>query len=170
MSTIDLTVLQPISQFAAAIGVCVAAAYYVINIINTNKARQLQVFMQVYSQFNSRQFWDDYFSFMEDEWTTIEEYREKYEKDKNRVRNVMVWSTFEGLGVLVAKRLVDVSVPYDLFGNLVFLFWDKAKVLVEDERRRFTPDYAIWTEYLVNCMRKYHMVHPYSETLRQLSQ
>ena len=41
---------------AAAIGVCIAAAYYVINIINTNKARQLQVIMQIHTQFNSKQF------------------------------------------------------------------------------------------------------------------
>jgi hypothetical protein len=167
---VDMIILQSTSYVAAAIGVCIAAAYYVINIINTNKARQLQVVMQIHTQFNNRQFWDDYFTFLEEDWTTVDEYREKYEKGSIRERQIAVWTTFESLGVLVARRLLDVSVPYDLFGTLPFLFWDKAIPLVEYKRKILTPDYGIWTEYLVNRMKAYHEAHPYSETLRQLPQ
>ena len=153
---------------AAAIGVCFAAAHYVINIINTNKARQSQVIMQIHAQFNNRQFWDDYFSYMEEEWTTVDEYRVRYEKGSTHEPQIVMWTTFESLGVLLAKKLIEVSAPYDLFDEFCFLFWDKASLLIEYKRSK-VPDYGIWTEYLVKRMKEYHAAHPYSETLKQLS-
>ena len=165
---VDLVLLQSLSYLAAAIGVCIAATYYVINIMNANKARQLQVIMQIHSQFNNQQFWNDYFTFLEEKWTTVDEYREMHREDTIREPQIMLWTTFESLGVLLSKKLIDVSVPYDLFGELVFIFWNKASSIIE-YKRMGVPDYGVWTEYLVKRMKEYHAKKPYTETLRQLS-
>jgi hypothetical protein len=162
--------VQTIGVLVTAASVTVAAAYYVINIMNTNKARQLQVTMQIHTQFNNPQFWEDFFSFMEEEWSTVDEYREKYLKNPMREPHIMMWATFESVRVLVAKKLIDVSVPYDLFGEMFFNFWDKASRLVEYRRSTMAADYGIWTEFLVKRMRMYHERNPYTETLKRLSQ
>jgi hypothetical protein len=106
---------------------------------------------------------------MEEEWTIVDEYRERYEKGSVREPQIVMWTTFESLGVLLAKKLIDASVPYDLFGEFCFLFWDKASRLVEYKRSK-VPDYGIWTEYLVKRMKVYHAAHPFTETLKQFSQ
>jgi hypothetical protein len=162
--------VQTIGVLVTAASVTVAAAYYIINIINTNKARQLQVTMQIHSQFNNPQFWEDFFQFMEEEWSTVDEYREKYLKNPVREPHIVIWSTFESVGNLVARKLIDVSVPYDLFGEIFFTFWDKASPLVEYRRSTIAADYGIWTEFLIKRMRVYHESNPWTVTLRKLSQ
>jgi hypothetical protein len=161
--------VQTIGVLVTASSVTVAAAYYIINIINTNKARQLQVTMQIHSQFNNPQFWEDFFQFMEEDWSTVDEYRVKYLGSSKREPHIVMWSTFESVGVLVARNLIDVSVPYELFGELFFSFWDKASRIIEYRRNTLAADYGIWTEFLVKRMKAYHKVNPYTETLKRLS-
>jgi hypothetical protein len=148
---VDLALLQSVSYIAGALGVCVAAVYYVMNLRNTSKTHELQVFMQVFDRFNNPDFWNQLEDMMRREWTSIDDYEEKYSGGGSNV----VFPTLEGLGVLLKRKLIDASVPWDLFGNYLFLFWDKYAPIIEERKRIIGPDYCLWTEHLVNEVRKY---------------
>ena len=153
---VDLAILQTTSYLIAAISFAVTCAYYILNLRNTRKTHELQVFMQVFDRFNNKDFWNELDEMMKREWGSIEDYKKKYSEAGGNV----VFPTIEGLGVLLKRRLIDASVPWDLFGNYIFLFWDKYVPIIQERRRIVGPDYCIWTEYLVNEVRRYVAEHP----------
>ena len=148
---VDIALLQSVSYIAGALGVCVAAVYYVMNLKNTSKTRELQVFMQVFDRFNNPDFWNQLESMMRRDWVSFDDYEKKY----SEVSSNVVFPTLEGLGVLLKRKLIDESVPWDLFGNYLLLFWDKYSPIIEERKRVIGPDYCLWTEHLVNKVRSY---------------
>ena len=56
MLLVDVGLLQSLSYVAAAIGVCIAAAYYVLILRFQNKTRQAQLFMQIHAQWGDMAF------------------------------------------------------------------------------------------------------------------
>jgi len=144
------------------IGVGVAAFYYVMNLRNTSKSHELQVTMQVLALFSSKDFWSEFWEMMGREWQTLDEYQEKYGKIMD---TTSAFITFEELGVLLKRKLIDVSVPWDLYGNFVLVAWEKYKPIILEMRRSFAPDYSLWTEYLVNELSMYAAEHPESQVL-----
>ena len=51
-----MTDLQIISVVITAASVVIALSYYILNIRNLNQTRQAQLFMQIHSQWNDREF------------------------------------------------------------------------------------------------------------------
>jgi hypothetical protein len=62
---------------------------------------------------------------------------------------------FEGIGVLLKRKLADIQLIDDLFTSPIRLLWRKMKPLVDDTRKRFGSQEAYeWFEYLYNEMKK----------------
>jgi len=93
MRLVDLEVLRSISYVAAAIGVCIAAGYYILNLRYTQRnmktqlenmkatleTRQAQLFMQSYDNYNKDEFWNHYLNVMyHQEWTNGDDFWNKY--------------------------------------------------------------------------------------------
>jgi hypothetical protein len=131
-----------------------------MNLSHTRKTHELQVFMQVFDRFNNPDFWNQLDDMMKREWTSYDDYEKKYSGGGS-----VVFPTFEGLGVLLKRKLIDASVPWDLFGTYLFQFWDKYIPIVYELRRNIGPDFCIWTEHLVNEVRRYSVEHPESQAL-----
>ncbi len=148
---VDLAEIQAAYYMVAATGVLIAAAYYVMNLRNTNKTHELQVFMQVFDRFNNPDFWNQLDEMMKRDWVSYDDYERKYVGGSSAI----VFPTLEGLGVLLKRKLIDESVPWDLFGNYLFLFWDKYAPIIDERKRVIGPDYCLWTEHLVNMVRRY---------------
>ena len=61
---------------------------------------------------------------------------------------------FNGIGVLLHKKLADIGLVDDLFGYMVIWIWEKIKPWVEGERKQFNQPRSLeWFEYLYNEMR-----------------
>jgi hypothetical protein len=151
--------IQAAYYMVAATGVLVAAFYYVYNIRNTTKTRELQVTMQVLSLFSNKDFWKEYKELMLKEWNSVDEYYDKFGKG---MTSSIVFPTFEEIGVLLKRKLIDVSVPWDLYGNATILAWEKYSPVLIDQRK-ISSDNALWTEYLVNEVKAYTAKHPGSQ-------
>jgi hypothetical protein len=62
---------------------------------------------------------------------------------------------FEELGILLHRKLVDISLVDDLFSGPIIRFWEASKPYVEEARKRLNePQYAEWFEYLYDEMKK----------------
>jgi hypothetical protein len=62
---------------------------------------------------------------------------------------------FEGVGVLLQRKLLDIGLVSDLFGAEVKLAWKAVKPIVEERRKDFNePKIYEWFEYLYNEVKK----------------
>jgi hypothetical protein len=62
---------------------------------------------------------------------------------------------FEGVGVLLRRKLIDIAVVDDLFSSPIKISWEKMKHVAEGERKKFgRPQIWEWWEYLYNEMKK----------------
>jgi hypothetical protein len=62
---------------------------------------------------------------------------------------------FEELGILLHRKLIDISLVDDLFSGPIIRFWEGARPYIEEARKRLNePQYAEWFEYLYNKMKK----------------
>ena len=60
----------------------------------------------------------------------------------------------EGVGVLLHRKLVDISLVDDLFSGPIKMAWEM-KPITDDTRKQLSqPQYAEWAEYLYNEMPK----------------
>jgi len=62
---------------------------------------------------------------------------------------------FEGIGVLVKRKLISMDLVDDLFTTPILDTWEKMKPIVEGRRERLKrPQTLEWFEYLYNEMKK----------------
>ena len=88
------------------------------------ETRQAQLFMYMYDRWNDPEFlthWNEIFSW---EWTDYDDF-ENFRSDANRVSFSSVAIFFEGVGVLVKRKLVDPTLVDDLMSGMLIRFWEK---------------------------------------------
>ena len=158
--------IQTAYYMVAATGVFVAAIYYMMNLRHTRRTQELQVTMQTINLFSSSAFWDEYDELISKEWSTLEEYHQKYGAGFNFGHTVFI--TFEAMGVLLKRKLMDPGLPWDLYGTMAFGIWEKYKPVIMELRRTLAPDAALWTEYFIRELKRYGDEHPESEVLTGL--
>ncbi|MBN2335243.1 hypothetical protein JXL21_06750 [Candidatus Bathyarchaeota archaeon] len=148
------------------LGLTASIVYYTSVLRNANKTRESQLFMQIYSQWNSLEFQSQYGKVMN---TQFETYDGFFETIKNDVefRNAINVSGifFEGLGVYVHRGLIDVNMVDDLMSEAIMSFWRKSKPLIYETRTRNNlPQYGEWIEYLATEVEKiFHKQHTETE-------
>jgi len=66
-----------------------------------------------------------------------------------------VCAFYEGIGVLLHRKLVDIGLIDDLFSTPIIQVWEKIGPLVKQGRERWKrPQIWEWFEYLYNEMKK----------------
>ena len=146
---VDIT---EISAMVAAAGVLVGVVYYILDMRNQARTRQTDLVMRLYSTYGSKD--------LQEAWATV---RELEFKDYDDFIKKYGWSAamsevclfFEGVGVLLHKKLVDISMLDDLFTGPIKMTWEKMKPMIEGHRRQKKyPQFYEWLEYLYNEMKK----------------
>jgi len=131
------------------LGLTASIIYYTSILRNANKTREAQLFMQIYSQWNSLEIQSLYGKVMNMHIENFDDYFEMIRNDvdyRNAVNVVGVF--FEGLGVYVKRGLIDVSMVDDLMSEAIISFWRKTKPIIYETRIRINlPQYGEWIEY-----------------------
>ena len=85
-----------------------------------------------------------------------QDYREKYGTDTRTISALYsVTVFFEGIGLLVKRKLVSMDLVTDLFSGPVQTTWEKIGILIEALREISTrASVGEWFEYLYNEMKK----------------
>jgi hypothetical protein len=151
---VDIT---EISAIVAAAGVLVGVAYYILDMRNQTKQRQTDMVMRLYATFGSTEFQTVYQRIMNLEFEDYADFLKRYATSDPEVlaASYSVGIFFEGIGVLVNRRLISMDLVDDLLSSPVVDTWDKLKPLVEGRRERLKrPQTLEWFEYLYNEMKK----------------
>ncbi len=143
--------LQTVSIAIASASVTLAAVYYVFQIRHQTKLRQTDLVMRLYSTFGSKEFQDAWARIESSEFRNFDEYVKKYGSGDY----VQCATFFEGIGVLLQKKLIHIDLVDALFAIPLEYVYERMKPLIEGNKEQFhNPRVFEYFEYLYNEMKK----------------
>jgi hypothetical protein len=111
--------------------------------------------MRLYATFSSKEF--------QDAWTRVrstdlDDVNDIYDLDQKRLSLAEVNQVclfYEGIGILLQRKLADTTMIEDLFGGAIARAWEKLGKPVTKARQQFNDPSIYWYfEYLYNEMQK----------------
>jgi hypothetical protein len=148
--------IQTVSVAIASASVACAAIYYIFQIRHQSRLRQTDIVMRLYATFSSNEF-QDAWAKVRSRASDMESIDDVYDFDKKvGLREVnQVCLFFEGVGILLQRRLADTSMIEDLFGGAIARTWETVKGGVIKARQQLhDPTIYYYFEYLYNEMKK----------------
>jgi len=144
---------------AAIITVVVAAIMGIRQLGNPVKARHAQLFMPLYDTFRNREFAEQYSDILfRHQWKDFDDWLHKYGPMENPTDFsswVSVCSYFEGVGVLVKRKLIDIDLVDDLLSTEIRWLWEKIEPIAKEYRAQYNrPQLWEYFEYFYKEMRK----------------
>jgi hypothetical protein len=144
---VDIT---EISAIIAAAGVLVGVVFTILQLRDLVKTRQTDLIMRLYSRYGSEGF-----------QKSLDKLRQRDLKDPDYAKKygLAEWVTlgtfFEGIGILLYRKLVDIDIVDDLFTAPLKMAWDLMRDSIIEARREYgQPTIFEWFEYLYNEMQK----------------
>ena len=112
-----------------------------------HKTRKTEIIMNVYNRFSEREIIEVISKVGSSKYENFEDYRNKY-----GFTEVMELSTlFEGLGVLLQQKLIDIKMIDQFFSPTLSFLWDKMKPIIYGMRKYLNePFYFSHFELIVN--------------------
>jgi len=143
--------IPSISAIIAAVGVLIGVVLTVLEVRNLVETRQTDLVIRLYSTFGSNELQDAWEKTQTREYKDFNAYKTEYGL---REVNEVGWF-FEGVGILLHRKHIDIGLVDDLFSSPVKRAWEKLKPIAEGERNHTQrPQIWEWFEYLYNEMRK----------------
>jgi hypothetical protein len=154
---VDLALLQSVSYIAGALGVCVAATYYVINLRETNRNRRLTLTTNLIQPIITKTTWNDFLELIEMNWTDLDDFKKKYDSrvnPDNFAKRMSIWSYCSLMGELYREGFIDLQ-RYNSSYTIVRAMWMKFKPIIEMYRGNDFPvnafsDFQIFAEKLID--------------------
>jgi len=152
---VDQLTLQTMSIVISSLGMIIALTYYALQIRNQNTTRQAQLLMQINNQLREEKFQNYLVEMRLWEAEDYDDMMEKYLNPEAQAKQNYVTSFFEGVGLLVERKLLDPKLVYDLMATYLFNYWNKAGKFLEEFRVRANrPEVWKKTENLYKLMMK----------------
>jgi hypothetical protein len=140
--------IQTISIAVASASVIAGVIYYTFQIRQQTKIRQMDFIMRMPSTITSKEVMQTNVTLKKTKFENFDEFEEKCYVEARQAADFC-----ENLGVIVKRKLVDISLVADIYD--VGPSWEMLKPWVEETRRRANnPKIYEWFEYLYNEMKK----------------
>jgi hypothetical protein len=163
--------LSVIRDLVAIFGVIAGFSYYVLTVRATRKnqdlqleTRKTQLFMQMYNQVNSQEFWRTWAEIMTLEVSDYDDFLEKFDHSinpDNFGKRANLWFSYNVLGNLLYDGKLEVQEVNRLAGITSILQWEKWKdVIIELREKQDMSNYMTGFEYMVTQIKQYRKEHP----------
>jgi hypothetical protein len=144
--------IQTVSIGIASASVVAGVVYYAFQLRHQTRTRQTDLVMKLYATFSSNEF-QDAWAKVRKRASDFESFDDIYDFDKKvgfrEINQVCLF--FEGIGILLHRKLVDTRMIEDLFGGAIARAWEKVKTGVEKARQQLNdPSIYYYFEYLYN--------------------
>lgn len=149
--------IQTASILIASAGVLAGVVYYVLEIRHQSRLRQTESVIRLSPWFNmnAEEVQEALTLVCSIEYKNYEDYLEKYSGKQEDKMLKILGNYFEGMGILVFKRLVEADIVYDFWGNIIESSWDDFEPIIV-EMRKDTGNanmFKFW-EYLSDGMKR----------------
>jgi len=149
--------IPTISIATASAGVFVAAIYYVLQLRHQSRMRQTDLVVRLYSAFSGKELQEAYFETVYGfEFAGYDDFMKKYRMPAKPILPLwQICKFFDGVGVLLRRKLVDIGLVDELFHGEASIVWKKVKPLVEGRRKELNqPTFYQNFEYLYNELKR----------------
>lgn len=144
---------QTFSVVLTGLSVSLAAIYYALTLRRQQETRNAQFFLQLYQNAQDQGFLQ---TISETIWLQdvkdFDDWWGKYGPENNmeffkRLFSMMVF--FEGVGILMKRKLIDPTIVDDMMSGTILLAWEKYELINRGIRERYSyPQWQEWQEYL----------------------
>jgi hypothetical protein len=157
-----------VSYIAGALGVCVAAIYYVMNLNKLNESQRItvetryaQVFYQITGYILSSEGLKHIQVVQENPFSNLEEFRELMKKQEFADAYLFWRQLYEVLGTYAREGAVDIKYVADMNPWFHIWLWERFRDVIYDYRRTSGLEtyYHQW-EFLYNRLKEYLAEHP----------
>jgi len=144
--------IPSISAIVAALGVIIGVVFTAIQLRDLVKTRQTDLVIRLYSTYGSAEFAEAVNKILTME---LKDHIDLWKKGQWSGAFSEVGSFFEGIGVLLNRKLIDIGLVDDLFSTPIKISWERTKPITEAARKHYKrPQIWEWFEYLYNEMQK----------------
>lgn len=145
--------IQTISVVIAAATVVAGVIYSSLQFAEQTKMRQTDLIMRLYSTFSSGEFQDAWAKVRDADLENVTDIYDQLKKHGKEVNQVCLF--FEGIGILLNRKLADIAMIDDLFGGAVTREWERVRTSVMKAREQLKdPSAYYYFEYLYGEMKK----------------
>ena len=155
---VDMVLLQQVSYIAGALGVCVAAIYYMIMVQNTTRTQKIQsligTMIPAFTEEHHRRWTNLVF---EQQFSSFEEWYLKYGSRGDEYLNLQaINSQFTLLGGLVYEKAIPLETIMNLVSaSLIITLWEKIRPVFLFWRELYRdPSIGFYFEYLYGEVKK----------------
>jgi hypothetical protein len=154
MSFLDIPAISVVIASASVIG---SAVYYMIETRHQRRIRQTESIIRLSPWFSldAKEIQEAISNVCSLEYTDYKDYLAKYDGKPEQISLKLLGNYFEGIGLLVHMKLVELDIVFNFWGDVVESVWDDNEELIngmrEDSGTPFTFQY--W-EFLVKEFKK----------------
>jgi hypothetical protein len=134
--------VQSISITLAALSFLVAASYYVLNLREIRRNRQITLTTTLLQPFMSDEGYIKIMDLLAMQWDSLEEFMNKYDSrvnPENAASRMSLWNACETLGMLYRDGFLDLKTIISASGGIINSLWVKFGPVIESYRGN---DYA----------------------------
>jgi hypothetical protein len=149
--------IQTVSIAIASAGVLAGVIYYVLEIRHQSRLRQTETVIRLspFFNMNAREMQEAITQVCSIEYENYDDYLERYSGKPENTMLKILGNYFEGIGILVSKKLVDADIVYNFWGDIIQSSWEKIKPLIADMRKDSGGlNMFVFWEYLYDEMKK----------------
>ncbi len=149
--------VSTVSIAIASAGVLAGVIYYVLEIRHQSRLRRTESVIRLSPWFNmnAREVQEAVSQVCSIKYKNYEDYLERYSEKPEHMMLKILGNYFEGIGILVYRKLVEADIVYDLWGDIIRSSWEKIQPLVVDMRKDMgDPNMFRFWEYLYTEMKK----------------
>ena len=141
-----------ISTIVATVSIVIGVIFTLLELRHFNRTRKTEIIMKIYDRFSSKEMVEAINKVGDTKFESFDDYRKKY----GFTELVEIAVLFEGLGVLLEQKLIDIELVNRLFGPTLDLLWERIQPVINAMRKATNrPFFFSHFEYLINRLSSY---------------
>ena len=153
--------VQTISVMIASASVIGSAVYYTLETRHQRRIRQTESIIRLSPWFNmdAKEIQEAISNVCSAEYTDYEDYLKKYAGKPEQKSLKLLGNYFEGVGLLVYMKLVEMEIVFNFWGDVAESVWDGNEEVINGMRKDIgTPWTFQYWEFLVKEFKKRKIV------------
>lgn len=139
----------------ATISVLVGVIFTILELRHLSIARKTEIIMKIYDRFSSRDIIESMSNIGNAKFANFKEFQENY----RITEAVEIAALFEGIGVLLEQKLIDIKMIDHLFGPTLNMLWRNMEPLIHEMRTGMNePFFFSHYEYLITRLNEHRKV------------